>query len=83
MVHSVLCKPILQVRMRSHPEGIDVQKSRFRLVPVFMCANSEGSGETVRMVSYVISTIISWAGSTKAPQKCDIWALCDSQDAAV
>ena len=31
-----------------------------------MCANSEGSGETARMpslVAYVISTIISWAGS--------------------
>ena len=43
-----------------------------RLLPYFVCANSEGSGETVRAVSpesslvaYVISTIISWAGSNK------------------
>ena len=39
--------------------------------PYFICANSEGSGETAWMcrlawafaVAYVISTIISWAGS--------------------
>ena len=48
------------------------------LHPYFMCANKDGSGETARMrrliragspepslVAYVISTIISWAGSNK------------------
>ena len=42
-----------------------------RLLPYFMCANSEGSDGTARMhrlpepslVAYVISTIISWVGS--------------------
>ena len=49
------------------------------LLPYFICANSEGSGETTRMRSltwafapahplfaYAISTIISWAGSFKS-----------------
>ena len=36
--------------MRSHPVGLDVWVSRtLRLLPYFMCANSEGSGETARM----------------------------------
>ena len=35
-----------------------------RLLPYFMCANSVGSGEKARMlVAFMISTIISWAGS--------------------
>ena len=43
-----------------------------RLLPYFMCANSEGSGETARgcagspepsLVAYVIRIIITWAGS--------------------
>ena len=35
-----------------------------RLLPYFMCANSEGSRETApSLIAYVISTIISWAGS--------------------
>ena len=43
-----------------------------RLLPYFMCANSEGSGKTAQMlpepllVAYVISTIISWAGSNNS-----------------
>ena len=41
----------------------------FRLLRHFMCANSEGSGETAKtpkpsLVAYVINTIIAWAGST-------------------
>ena len=37
-----------------------------RLLPYIMCANSEGSADTAwmpSMVAYLISTIISWAGS--------------------
>ena len=57
---------ILQTRMRSHPMRLDVW-FLVGLLPHFMCANSEGSGETARMpeLSLVacISTIISWGGS--------------------
>ena len=73
----VLRKLILQTRMRSHPVGLDVLSfgRTLRLLPYFMCVNCEGSGEIARMrrdpcsspepslVAYVISTIISWAGS--------------------
>ena len=41
--------------MRSHPVGLDVLffgRNR-RLLPYFMCANSEGSGETARMRRWV------------------------------
>ena len=44
-------KLIFQMYMRSHPVGLDVLffgRNR-RLLPYFMCANSEGSGETARM----------------------------------
>ena len=44
----VLRKRILQTRMRSHPVG---------LLPYFMCANSEGSGETVRMLAQELAQI--------------------------
>ena len=59
MALSVLRKPILQTRMRSHLVGLDVCFCFFfffvffcrtlRLLPYFMCANSEVSGETARM----------------------------------
>ena len=72
----VLRKPILQMRMRSHPMAAwSLLFGRtVRLLPYFMCANSEGSGVTVRMRrltwafagAYVISTIISWAGSIRS-----------------
>ena len=60
MMLFVLLKLILQTPMQT-----------FHLLPYFMCANSERSGETVRMrrlaepslVAYAISTIIWWAGS--------------------
>ena len=47
----VLRKHILQMRMRSHPLGLDVWffGQTLRLLPYFMCVNSEGSGETARM----------------------------------
>ena len=47
----VLCKLILQTHKRSHPVGLDVWfiDRTLRLLPYSMCANSEGSGETVRM----------------------------------
>ena len=47
----VLRKPILQTRMRSHPGGArcPIFGRTHRLLPYFMCANSEGSGETARM----------------------------------
>ena len=35
----------IQTRMRSHPVGCLI----FGLLPYFICANSEGSGETARM----------------------------------
>ena len=46
----ILCKLIFQMRMRNHPEGLDL----WFLVRSFvhfhtLCANSEGSGETARM----------------------------------
>ena len=51
MVRSVLRKLILQTRMRSHPVGVRclIFGRTLRLLPYFMCANSEGSGETARM----------------------------------
>ena len=47
----VLRKLILQTPMRSHPVGLNVWffGRTLRLLPYFMCANSEGSGETARM----------------------------------
>ena len=47
----VLRKLILQMRMRSHPVGLlDLFFGRtLRLLPYFMCANSEGSGGTAQM----------------------------------
>ena len=52
VVFFVLRKLIIQMRMRSRPVELDVSclvGSFSRLVPYFMCANSEGSGETARM----------------------------------
>ena len=42
----VLRKLILQMRMRSHPVGLDVLffGQTLRLLPYFMCVNSKGSG---------------------------------------
>ena len=47
----VLRKFILQTRMRSHPVEVDVWffGRALRLLPYFMCENSEGSGEPARM----------------------------------
>ena len=46
----VLRKLILQTRMPSYPVGPGLIFDRtLRLLPYFMCANSEGSGETARM----------------------------------
>ena len=73
----VLRKLILQTRMCSHPVGLDVWCfcRTLCLLPYFMCANSEGSGETARMRRlvwafaghHVISTI-SWAGSNNGQE---------------
>ena len=50
MALSVLRECILQTRMRCHPVGLDVWiLETLRLLPYFMCANSEGSGETAQM----------------------------------
>ena len=68
MTFFVLRKLILQTRIRSHPVEARclIFCQTLRLFPYFMCANSEGSGETARIVSpesslvaYVVSTIIS------------------------
>ena len=64
-------KLILQTHMRSQSSSgarCLIFGQTLRLLPYFMCANSEGSGETAQqpepsLVAYVISTIISWAGS--------------------
>ena len=50
-----LRKLILQMLMRSHPVGLYVLSFRrtLRLLPYFMCANSEGSGETAQMCRLV------------------------------
>ena len=47
----VLRKLILQTRMRSHVVGLDVWflGHTLRLFPYYVCANSEGSGETARL----------------------------------
>ena len=65
----VLRKLILQTRMRSHPVGLDV----WRLVgPFVYCVRTANALARLRgcagspepsLVAYVISTIISWAGS--------------------
>ena len=53
MVIFVLLRLILQMRMRSHPVGLEPKCLIFgrthRLLPYDMCANSEGSSETVRL----------------------------------
>ena len=73
MALSVLCKCILQMRMRSHPVGLDVW---FLVGPMVYFHTScvwtakalarlrgcAGSPEP-SLVAFVISTIISWAGS--------------------
>ena len=74
MVLFVLCKLITQMRMHSHPLGQDV----WFLVGLFLCVSTSclrkakalarlrrctGSSEP-SLVAYVISTIISWAGSS-------------------
>ena len=73
MVLLVLCKFILQTRMRSHPVGLDV----WFLVGPFvyfhtLCVRTAKALARLRgcavlpeplLVTYVISTIISWAGS--------------------
>ena len=49
----VLRKLILQTHMRNHPVGLLtylIFGQTLRLLPYFMCANSEGSGETARML---------------------------------
>ena len=55
----VLREHILQTRMHTHPVGLDVWFlfGLFCLLPYFMCANSEGSGETARMrrIAWVIA----------------------------
>ena len=73
MVLFVLRKLILQTRMRSHPTGLDVPflvgpfvhfhtscvRTAKALVRLRGCAGSPEPS----LVAYVISTIISWAGS--------------------
>ena len=78
MVLCVLRKLILQTRMRSHPVGLDV----WRLVGLFIYFHTVrlwtakalarqhrcvGSPEP-SLLAYVISTIISWAGSYCMPE---------------
>ena len=48
----VLRKLLLQTHMRRHPVGLDlclIFGRSLRLLPYFMCANSEGYDETARM----------------------------------
>ena len=47
----VLRKLVLKTYMRSHPDGLYgwCFGRTLRLLPYFMCANSKGSGETVRL----------------------------------
>ena len=73
MVLFILCKLILQTHMRSHPVGLDVW---FLVIPFIFFYTScvrtakalwrlhgrTGSPEP-SLVAYVLSTIISWAGS--------------------
>ena len=69
MAFFILRKLILQSRMHSYP--VELFGRTLHLLPYFMCANSEGYGDTAQMRrvawafagAYVVSTIISWAGS--------------------
>ena len=79
MALSVLRKLILQTRTRSHPVGLDVWflvglfvyfstssvRTAKALVRLRGCAGSPESS----LVAFVISTIISWAGSNEHDQK--------------
>ena len=69
----ILCKLMLQTRMRSHPVGLDVWFLVGRLVyfhtscvptgkALVRLCGCAGSSEP-SLVAYVISTIISWAGA--------------------
>ena len=76
MAFFILSRLVIQTRMHSHPARVRVRARclifgrTLRLLPYFMCANSQGSGKTAQMrrlpepwlVASVISTIISWAG---------------------
>ena len=74
MVLFVLRKLILQTRMGGHPVGLDVLSfgQTCRLLPYCTCANSEAPARLRQcadtpepsLIAYVISTIISWAGSS-------------------
>ena len=80
MVLFILRKLILQMHMRSHPVGARCLTFvwTLRLLPYFMCANSEGAGETAHhavslessLVAYVISTIPSRAASVCEMSNC-------------
>ena len=56
-------KPTLLTSMRIHPVGLIFVFGRtLGLLLYLMCANSESSGETARLlVTYVISTFFTWA----------------------
>ena len=62
-------KLILQTRMRSHPVGLDVWffGQTLCLFPYFMCAKSEGSGETARMRR------LAWAFAGRLCDKYQNW----------
>ena len=82
MVLFVLCKLIFQTCMRSHPAGLDVWflvgpfvyfhtciscvRTAKALVRLRRCASSPEPS----LVAYVISTIISWAGSNEYMSYC-------------
>ena len=78
MVLFVLRKLILQTRMRSHPVGLDVwffvgpfvyfHSSRVRTAEALVRLRGCAGSPEPSLVAYVISTIISWAGSNVEPQ---------------
>ena len=82
MVLFVLCKLILQTRMRSHPVGLDIWfRSDLSFTSILhvwkqrrLWQGCAGLPEP-SLVACVISTIISWAGSFKLGQNKNIGAF--------
>ena len=77
-----LCKLTLQMRMHSHPVGLDVWflVGPIIYLPYFMRANSEGSGETARMRRLV------WAIAGRLCDKCNnlrSWLICDKANRTI
>ena len=59
----VLCKFILQIRMRSHPAGLDVWFLVWPSTSIVHVCKQRRLWPEPSLVAYAISTILSWAGA--------------------